>query len=271
MIDKDHPVFSVSRQCSLLGLHRSGLYYKPSLESEENLEILRKLDEQYLQTPFFGARRLKAWLLRQGYQINRKRMRRLMEVWGWQTIYRRPRTTIPQPGVYKYPYLLKDLLINRVNQVWAMDITFVPMRRGYMYLCAIIDVHSRYVVNWSVSNTMTAAWCCQVVEEALEMYGIPEIFNTDQGSQFTSVEFTSLLESMGIQISMDGKGRAIDNIFIERLWKSVKYEHIYLHVYDDAVQLYEGLKGYFQFYNQQRPHQGLAYDTPEEFYRRSAA
>jgi putative transposase len=271
MIDRNHSCISIRRQCSLLGLHRSGIYYKPSSESKENLEILRKLDEQYLKTPFFGTRRLRNWLQRQGYKLNRKRIRRLMEVWGWQTIYRRPKTTVPTPGVYKYPYLLKDLSITRINQVWAMDITFVPMRRGYMYLCAIIDLHSRYVVNWSVSNTMTAAWCCQVVEEALEMYGSPEIFNTDQGSQFTSAEFTSLLEAKGIRISMDGKGRAIDNIFVERLWKSVKYEHIYLHVYDDAVQLYNGLKEYFGFYNQDRHHQGLAYETPQEFYRRSAA
>lgn len=271
MIDKAHPNFSVSRQCNLLGLHRSGLYYKPCPESEENLEILRKLDEQYLKTPFFGTRRLRNWLQRQGYVLNRKRMRRLMEIWGWQTIYRRPKTTVPVAGVYKYPYLLKDLPITRINQAWAMDITYVPMRKGYMYLCGIIDIHSRYVINWSVSNTMTAEWCCQVVQEALERYGIPEIFNTDQGSQFTSAEFTSLLESKGIRISMDGKGRAIDNIFVERLWKSIKYEHIYLHVYDDAVQLYNGLKEYFSFYNHDRPHQGLAYETPEEFYRRSAA
>ena len=189
-----------------------------------------------------------------------------MEVWGWQTIYRRPRTTIAQPGVYKYPYLLKDLVVTRVNQVWAMDITYIPMRRGYMYLCAIIDLHSRFVVNWSISNTMTAEWCRQVVEDAIELYGAPEIFNTDQGSQFTSADFTSMLQSYKIQISMDGKGRAIDNIFVERLWRSVKYEHVYLYIYDDAVQLYEGLSGYFNFYNGSRPHQGLAYETPQTIY-----
>lgn len=271
MIEKNHPVFNIARQCALLGLHRSGLYYKPAAESTENLEILRKLDEQYLRTPFFGTRRLRRWLMRQGYRINRKRMQRLMGIWGWQTLYRRPRTTIPEPGVHKYPYLLKGLSIGEVNQVWAMDITYVPMRRGYMYLCAIIDVHSRYVLNWSISNTMTAEWCCQVAEEAFERYGTPGIFNTDQGSQFTSAAFTALLETRGVRISMDGKGRAIDNIFVERLWKSVKYEHIYLHVYDDAVQLYNGLKEYFDFYNQERPHQSLDYETPGEFYQRSAA
>lgn len=271
MIDRKHSRISISRQCSLWGLHRSGLYYKPCAESNENLEILRKMDEQYLRTPFFGTRRLRSWLRRQGYSINRKRMRRLMEVWGWQTIYRRPRTTVPEPGVYKYPYLLRDLPITHVNQAWAIDITFVPMRKGYMHLCAIIDIQSRYVVNWSLSNTMTAAWCRQVVEEALDQYSTPEIFNADQGCQFTSAEFTSFLESKDIRISMDGKGRAIDNIFVERLLKSVKYEYIYLHVYDDAVQLYNGLREYFGFYNRDRPHQGLAYETPEEFYSRSAA
>jgi putative transposase len=266
MIERQHPQFSVVRQCKLLGLHRSGLYYKPVAESEENLAILRILDEQYLRTPFFGVRRLRAWLGKCGYPISRNRIRRLMGVWGWQTIYRRPRTSIPQPGVYKYPYLLKDLVIGRPNQVWAMDITYIPMRRGYMYLCAIIDVHSRFIVGWSISNTMTAEWCRQVAEDAIERYGPPEIFNTDQGSQFTSAEFTGLLESHHIQISMDGKGRAIDNIFVERLWRSVKYEHVYLHVYDDAVQLYAGLCGYMDFYNETRPHQGLAYETPSTIY-----
>lgn len=266
MVDKNHPQFSVARQCALLGLHRSGLYYKPCAESAENLSILRLLDEQYLSTPFYGVRRLQAWLRRAGYTINRKRVRRLLRVWGWQTIYRRPRTTMTEAGAYKYPYLLKGLVISRINQVWAMDITYVPMRRGYMYLCAIIDLHSRFVVNWSISNTMTAEWCRQVVEDAIEQYGPPDIFNTDQGSQFTSDEFTSMLKSHQIQISMDGKGRAIDNIFIERLWRSVKYEHVYLYIYDDAVQLYEGLSGYFHFYNESRPHQSLAYETPQTMY-----
>jgi putative transposase len=194
-----------------------------------------------------------------------------MELMGWQTIYRKPNTSKPCKENRIYPYLLRGLDINRVNQVWAMDITYVPMRKGFMYLCAIIDVHTRYVVNWSISNTMTAEWCRQVAEEAIEQHGKPEILNTDQGSQFTSGVFTELLKEKEVQISMDGKGRAIDNIFIERLWRSVKYEHIYLKVPDDGVGLYEGLNDYFCFYNSERLHQSLGYKTPEVLYNKRAA
>ena len=268
MIDKKHRSLSVAEQCRLLGLHRSGLYYTPSSESEENLTIMRLLDEQYFKTPFYGVRRLTVWLQSLGYAVNRKRVRRLMDTMGWQTLYRKPFLSKPDKDHKVYPYLLKGLEINRANQVWAMDITYVPMKRGFMYLAAIIDLHTRYVINWSVSNTMTAAWCCQVVSEAIEQYGTPEIFNTDQGSQFTSDDFIEQLKNKGIQPSMDGKGRAIDNIFIERLWKSVKYEHIYLHVPQDGVQLYEGLQEYFDFYNRERPHQSLRYQTPESIYNR---
>jgi putative transposase len=271
MVDKQHSSLSVVQQCRLLGLHRSGLYYQPCSESEENLTILRQLDEQYFKTPFYGVRRLTAWLEVQGYAINRKRVRRLMKLMGWQTIYRRPNTSKPCKEHRIYPYLLKDLSINRYNQVWAMDITYVPMRKGFMYLCAIIDVHTRYVVNWSLSNTMTAEWCTTVVSEAIEQHGKPEIMNTDQGSQFTSDVFTGLLKEKEIQISMDGKGRAIDNIFIERLWRTVKYEHIYLKVAEDGVNLYEGLNEYFCFYNSERLHQSLGYKTPEVLYSKRAA
>ena len=271
MVDKQHSSLSVVQQCRLLGLHRSGLYYQPCSESEENLTILRQLDEQYFKTPFYGVRRLTAWLEVQGYAINRKRVRRLMKLMGWQTIYRRPNTSKPCKEHRIYPYLLKDLSINRYNQVWAMDITYVPMRKGFMYLCAIIDVHTRYVVNWSLSNTMTAEWCTTVVSEAIEQHGKPEIMNTDQGSQFTSDVFTGLLKEKEIQISMDGKGRAIDNIFIERLWRTVKYEHIYLKVAEDGVNLYEGLNEYFCFYNSERLHQSLGYKTPEVLYSNRAA
>ena len=271
MVDKQHSSLSVVQQCRLLGLHRSGLYYQPCSESEENLTILRQLDEQYFKTPFYGVRRLTAWLEVQGYAINRKRVKRLMKLMGWQTIYRRPNTSKPCKEHRIYPYLLKDLSINRYNQVWAMDITYVPMRKGFMYLCAIIDVHTRYVVNWSLSNTMTAEWCTTVVSEAIEQHGKPEIMNTDQGSQFTSDVFTELLKEKEIQISMDGKGRAIDNIFIERLWRTVKYEHIYLKVAEDGVNLYEGLNEYFCFYNSERLHQSLAYKTPEVLYNKRAA
>ena len=263
----------MNRQCKLLCLHRSGLYYRPEPESEENLTIMRWMDEQYLKTPFYGIRRIKELLQRSGYpKISRKRVKRLMQIMGWQTLYRRPNTSWKNKEHAIYPYLLKDLIINRRNQVWAIDITYVPMRRGFMYLCAIIDLHTRFVVNWGVSNTMTAQWCAMIVEEAIAMHGKPEIMNSDQGSQFTSFEYIELLskEENKIKISMDGKGRAIDNIFIERLWKSVKYENIYLHVYENGVQLYEGLQTYFNFYNSERLHQSLGYETPESLYRKAA-
>lgn len=270
MIDNKHSL-SVVKQCGLLGLHRSGLYYKPCGESQENLTILRLLDEQYFKTPFYGVRKLTVLLKQQGFKVNRKRVKRLMEVMGWQTLYRYKNTSEPDKQNRLYPYLLKGLRITGANQVWAMDITYVPMRKGFMYLCAVIDLHTRYIVNWSLSNTMSAQWCKQVVQEAIEAHGCPEIFNTDQGSQFTSDVFTGLLKENNIQISMDGKGRAIDNIFIERLWRTVKYEYVYLHVADDGVQLYEGLQKYFCFYNHERPHQSLEYETPAGCYLKMKA
>jgi len=271
MIERDFDL-SVKRQCDLLQIHRSGLYYKPTLESGENLSILRFLDEQYLKTPFYGIRKLKKLLTKNGYSINHKRVRRLMEIVGWQTIYRAPNTSIKNKEHKVFPYLLRDLVINRKNQVWAIDITYIPMKHGYMYLCAIIDVHTRYLVNWSISNTMTSEWCRQVVEGAILKYGKPEILNSDQGSQFTCNEYIELLQQpeMNIKISMDGKGRAIDNIFIERLWKSVKYECVYLNVFEGGLQLYEGLKTYFNFYNNDRLHQSLDYQTPKSFYNEAA-
>jgi putative transposase len=246
------------------------LYYQPCSESEENITVMRLLDEQYFKTPFYGVRKLTAWLKGLGYAINRKRVKRLMDLMGWQTIYRWPNTSKPNKQHRIYPYLLKGLEINRLNQVWAMDITYVPMRRGFMYLCAVIDLHTRFVLNWGVSNTMTADWCTEVVREAMEKYGKPEIINTDQGSQFTSDEFTGLILGNEISISMDGKGRAIDNIFVERLWRSVKYEHIYLHSAEDGVELYGGLKNYFEFYNSERPHQSLDYQAPASRYLKAA-
>ncbi len=263
---------SMNRQCKLLQIHRSGLYYTPVPESEENLCLMRLMDEQYLNTPFYGIRRLTQWLRKKEYEVNTKRVRRLMKLMGWQTLYRKKNTSKPSKEHPAYPYLLRDLKIERNNQVWGIDITYVPMRRGFMYLCAIIDLHTRYVVNWSISNTMTAQWCQQVVEDAIAMHGQPEIINSDQGSQFTAFEYTGLLTDREnpIQISMDGKGRCIDNIFIERLWKSVKYECVYLHVYEDGVQLYEGLQQYFHFYNYERMHQSLDYKTPAELYQKAA-
>ena len=270
MVEQQNSSLSIVQQCSLLSIHRSGLYYQPCLESEENLNIMRLLDEQYFKTPFYGVRRLTAWLQQQDYNINRKRVKRLMDLMGWQTIYRKPNTSKPCKENRIYPYLLKGLRVERRNQVWAMDITYVPMRKGFMYLCAVIDVHTRYVVNWSLSNTMTAEWCSEVVTEAIRQHGTPEIMNTDQGSQFTSEVFTGLLKENNIQISMDGKGRAIDNIFIERLWRTVKYEHLYLRVPEDGVKLYEGLNEYFSFYNNERLHQSLAYKTPDICYQKAA-
>lgn len=267
MIEKDNQM-SIHRQCELLSIHRSGIYYKPVPESEDNLAIMRLMDEQYLKTPFYGEPKLTSWLRGLGYSINHKRVERLMKLIGWQTLYRKPNTSKPGKGRFIYPYLLKGLTIDHANQVWAVDITYVPMPRGFMYLCAIIDLHTRYLINWSISNTMTSEWCCQILREAIEQNGKPEIINSDQGSQFTSDEWLNACE--GIKISMDGKGRALDNIFIERLWKSVKYECIYLNVFEDGVQLYEGLRTYFKFYNHERSHQSLDYKTPAYLYQKAA-
>jgi putative transposase len=261
---------SLQRQCEILNIHRSGLYYTPSAESDENLRILRMMDEQYLRTPFYGIRRMREWLKEKGFSINRKRVKRLMTVMDWQTLYRKPNTSWKNIKHPIYPYLLKNLTINRANQVWGIDITYIPMRRGFLYLCAIIDLHTRYVINWSINNTMSAAWCRDIVQEAINIHGKPEIINSDQGSQFTSFEYIHLLQENEITISMDGKGRAIDNIFIERLWKSVKYECVYLNVFEDGVQLYEGIRNYFQFYNHERLHQSLGYKTPAAFYKSAA-
>ena len=260
---------SMNRQCELLSIHRSGLYYTPQPESAENLLIMRMMDEQYFKTPFYGKPKLTKWLHAKGFKINHKRVKRLMRLMDWQTLYRKPNTSWKNKEHKVYPYLLKDLTVTHSNQVWAIDITYVPMKKGFLYLCAIIDLHTRYVVNWSLSNTMTATWCRSVVEEAITLYGKPQIINSDQGSQFTSEEYTSLFDDE-MRISMDGKGRAIDNIFIERLWKSVKYENVYLYAYEDGVQLYEGLKNYFDFYNNERMHQSLDYKTPASVYKLAA-
>jgi len=268
MVGKEKNI-SMNQQCKLLSIHRSGLYYKPSPESEENLLLMRLLDEQYFNTPFYGSRKLTQWISKKGFTVNHKRVKRLMRLLGWQTLYRKPNTSWKNSAHKVYPYLLKDLKITHANQAWGIDITYVPMKKGFLYLCAIIDLHTRYAVNWSISNTMTAQWVRSIVEEAITAHGKPEIINSDQGSQFTSEEYTSLFDDE-MKISMDGKGRAIDNIFIERLWKSVKYENIYLNAYEDGVQLYEGLKNYFQFYNHERMHQSLNYKTPASLYQMAA-
>lgn len=271
MVDGHFKKLSIQGQCTLLEIHRSGFYYTPAPESEENLRIMRLFDEQYLSTPFYGIRKMREWLVnKHGFCVNRKRVKRLMGLMGWQTLYRKPNTSWKNKANYVYPYLLKNLEVKSKNQVWSIDITYVPMRKGFMYLCAIIDLHTRYVINWSLSNTMTAEWCREVVQEAISTHGKPSIINSDQGSQFTSYEYTSYLKEQEVQISMDGKGRAIDNIFIERLWKSVKYECIYLNVFDDGVKLYEGLQKYFHFYNHERLHQSLEYKTPAYIYQKAA-
>jgi len=226
---------------------------------------MKLIDRQYLATPFYGARKIVAWLKSQGYRINRKRVRRLMRIMGLKAIYRRPRTSKPAPGNKIYPYLLNVIGITRPNQVWAADITYIPMARGFLYLVAIMDWYSRYVLSWRLSNTLDVDFCVEALEEALRK-GRPDIFNTDQGSQFTSEAFTGLLERHGVRVSMDGKGRYIDNLFIERLWRTVKYEEVYLKAYQDGRDARVGIGEYFRFYNTTRPHQSLDYRTPAEVF-----
>lgn len=260
-MDVAHPEISLGRQCELLGLARSSLNYCERGESERNLKLLRLLDEQYTQTPFYGVRRMTAWLGTQGEWVNKKRVRRLLRVLGLQAIYPRPRLSEPIPGHKIYPYLLRNVAITRVNQVWSTDITYIRLRQGFIYLVAIIDWFSRYVLSWEVSITMESSFCVAALDWALRS-ARPEIFNTDQGSQFTSQEFTGRLLAQGIEISMDGRGRALDNIFIERLWRSVKYEEVYLNDYQSALAAVSGLSCYFRFYNYERLHQALGYRTP---------
>lgn len=265
IVNKD-AALSINHQCKLLNLHRSGLYYKVQGEGEENLILMRLMDEHFLKYPFKGVRKMTVWLKEQRKKVNRKRVGRLYKIMGLQTIYRKPWLSWPDKKNKVYPYLLKGLAVERVNQVWAADITYIPMKKGFLYLIAIIDLHSRYVINWSISNSMDSSWCCEVLREAIRRRGNPEIFNTDQGSQFTSEDFTGILKENGIKISMDGKGRALDNIFIERLWRTVKYEHVYLHPATDGVELYNQMQEYFEFYNEHRHHQSLGYRTPGQVY-----
>jgi putative transposase len=263
MIETDLAGLSVRRQCHLIGLNRSTLYYTPATESEFNLKLMRLIDEEYTRRPFYGRPRLTNYLRRLGYEINPKRVRRLMQKMGLEAVYPKPKTTLSAREHKKYPYLLRGVEIGRANQVWSADITYVPMPQGFMYLMAIIDWYSRYVIGWELSNTLDGEFCLVALERALSE-NQPEIFNTDQGVQFTAEAFTSTLDEAGIRISMDGRGRALDNIFVERLWRSVKYEDIYIKEYADVTELEAGLNSYFGFYNEQRPHQSLAYRTPAE-------
>lgn len=242
---------------------RSRLYYEPVPESNENLALMRLIDEQYLKTPFWGSRNMLVFLRREGYRVNRKRIQRLMRKMGLEGLAPGPSTSRPAPGHTVYPYLLKDVAIERPNQVWSSDITYIPLRRGFLYLVAVMDWYSRYVLSWRLSNSLDVEFCLEALEDALEQ-GRPMIFNTDQGSQFTSQLYTQRLRSASIEISMDGRGRALDNVFIERLWRSVKYEDIYLKGYDSGADCQKGLTSYFQFYSHERPHQSLDYRTPWE-------
>jgi putative transposase len=257
---------SVRRQCELLGLSRSTLYYQPAAETEANLALMRRIDEQYTACPFYGSRRMAAWLVQQGERVNRKRVQRLMRLMGLEATYPKPRTSAAGRGHRVYPYLLRAVPIERPDQVWSADITYVPMAAGFMYLAATIDWYSRYVIAWRLSNTLDGAFCLDMLEEALAR-GRPGVFNTDQGVQFTAEAWTGRLEGAGVQVSMDGRGRCLDNVFVERLWRSVKYEDIYLRCYEAVPGLHGGLRRYFGFYNDERPHQALGYRTPAQVYR----
>jgi putative transposase len=269
LVDPKNPHLSICRQCELLGLNRSTYYLTPAIAWEEDLHLMRRIDEQYLKTPFYGSRRMTAVLNRSGEAVNRKRVQRLMRLMGLEGLHPRRRTTIADPDARIYPYLLRDRVLTRADEVWSSDITYVPMKSGFMYLTAVIDWYSRYVLSWRLSNTMDVSFCLEALDEALAR-GRPEIFNTDCGSQFTSREYTGRLEAAGVAVSRDGRRRALDNVFVERLWRSVKYEDIYIKEYDRAVDLEAGLSAYFQFYDEERLHQSLDYRTPGEVYRARA-
>ena len=265
MVDWGHAEISMRRQCELLGMNRSGLYYQPVGESEENLRLMRLLDEQYTRTPFYGSRRMVEWLGTRGFEVNRKRVSRLMELIGIEAVYPKPRLSQPGEGHKIYPYLLRGVGVERVNQVWSTDITYIRMAQGFVYLVAVMDWFSRYVLSWRLSLTMELDFCVEALKCALRR-GRPEIFNSDQGSQFTSEKFTGELEVRKIAVSMDGRGRCMDNIFIERLWRSLKYEEVYLKDYQSVSEARAGIQKYFRFYNQERPHQSLEYRTPAAIY-----
>jgi putative transposase len=268
-IDPDHASLSIQRQCDLIGLPRSSYYreQRAAAESAENLCFMRMIDEEYTRHPFFGARKMRDYLLRQGHKVNRKRVQRLMEKMGLQSIAPKPGTSKPHPEHRVYPYLLRNMEIICPDQVWCPDITYIPLTGGFVYLVAMMDWYSRYVLSWEVSVSMESNFCVSALESALRRHGRPDIFNTDQGSQFTSKDFTGVLKDAEVLISMDGKGRAMDNVFIERLWRSVKYEEVYLQEYDSVRELIRSLRAYFDFYNNERPHASLGSKTPAEVYR----
>ncbi len=266
MVEPDHSRLSIVQQCKLLTVNRSSYYYQATGESTLNLELMRLIDEQHMETPWYGARQMARHLRRQGYGVGRKRISRLMRLMGLTAIYQKPNTSKPHPQHKIYPYLLRGRTISRPNQVWCADITYIPMRRGFLYLVAIMDWASRKVLSWRLSNTMDTDFCVAALEDALANYGRPDIFNTDQGSQFTSESFTEALKDADISISMDGKGRWMDNVMIERLWRSLKYECIYLHAFESGSEVRQGLKYWINYYNTERPHSSLDDKTPDEAY-----
>jgi len=266
MIEADHPRLSIARQCALVSIARSTFYREPAPESAVNLDLMRRIDEQFLEAPWYGSRQMTRHLRREGHAVGRKRVRRLMAKMGLAAIYQRPRTTVPHPEHRIPPYLLRELTVDQPNQVWCADITYIPMRRGFLYLVAIMDWASRKVLSWRLSNTMDVEFCLEALNDALARFGRPGIFNTDQGSQFTSPRFTEVLAAAAIRISMDGRGRWMDNVFIERLWRSLKYECVYLHAFETGSELRAGLTCWISYYNARRPHSGLSGRTPEEVY-----
>lgn len=267
LIEPTHARISVRRQCELLGLNRSSYYYEPAKETAENLRLMRLIDEQYTAQPVFGSRRMTVWLNKdKAEEVNRKRVRRLMRLMGLEAIYPKPKLSAGSRDHRIYPYLLRNVPIERVDQVWSADITYVPLPSGFMYLAAVIDWFSRHVLSWRLSNTLDGEFCVEMLEEALSR-GRPEVFNTDQGVQFTASAWTSRVEKSGVQVSMDGKGRCLDNVFVERLWRTVKYEDVYIRGYEDVPGLRKGLNCFFPFYNEVRRHQSLEYRTPAEVYR----
>jgi putative transposase len=266
LIEFDHPELSVRCQCELLGVSRSSLYYEPRGETPENLRLMRLIDEQYTDCPFYGSRKMTAWLEQRGEEVNRKRVQRLMRNMGLEVIYPKPRLSAAGRGHKVYPDRLRGVNVERPNHVWSTDITYVPMREGFMYLAAVIDWGSRYVIDWRLSNTLDGSFCLELLEDALRV-GRPEVFNTDQGVQFTAEAFTGRLEAAGVAVSMDGRGRALDNVFVERLWRTVKYENIYIQGYESVPELQRGLRDYFGFYNEERLHASLGYQTPGAVYR----
>lgn len=265
MIEPKHSMLSIRKQCELLMLNRSGYYYEPCPETEINLALMKRVDEKHLECPFYGSRRMTIFLNNEGYCVNRKRVQRLMVKLGIEGMMPGPKTSKSKESHYKYPYLLRNLCIDHVNQVWGTDITYIPVTEGYIYLVAVLDWFSRYVLSWKLSNSLEGKFCVEALEEALEK-GKPEIFNSDQGIQFTSSVFTNTLKNNGIQISMDGKGRALDNIYVERLWRTIKYEEVYIKSYEDVKMAHDELCKYLNFYNKERPHQSLKNYTPREVF-----